>query len=1052
MKKLLLLLALVSGVKLSAQYSSMNVTGVKVPKYMASGNTNRMPVIARLQLTGLDPNTNYQYSTRGLTAADLSLSSNFAGAGNALFIDTSTWRYNTNGSVSFGTAVTIDTFKTDPGGNYEGWFSFVNTGNNRFKAGNYVYMGITIRGGSFTTDTFRWYCSDSIRVLSFSSSNAADTSGTAAWGKSMAAQRNIIALYDNILGNDRPLVMTYAESESISVGSTPRFYIDSVNGRSGNWGAIIPNTNSNGVRRIENLSLRNGQIVYANQDNDGVWGPNAKNTINPSGGTTTPIALGLDDAALTAPVVEFWSRTSTRNEGDGIIQAFVTRRFSNDADQSVRIFVSGGTATKGSGGDYTLTEPRVITFKPGARANDTAKITLFDDNTAEGDETIVLRIDQASNCVIGTEVAHTITIKDNDIPNLVLGPKTVVVKENANRIGVKIKMDKAVTTASSIRLFVKRQGDSTRIPGEFKLGRSNTDSVFNLGKSTGADSVTIFSSVFDEFVSDPNDTVVLCVRQLSGSAALTDSLFTLVMTDNDGPSQIRFLNSSLTVNETQANFRARVLVVAKSDATADFTLSFLSGKSTATDGSDFNFGTAQITTIDNTTPDTIDFTVPLINDNLFELAEQAVFVINNMSNTTILKPDTLKVRIISEDLPQYTIGRIRTQSNANRTADSLNVRCRITGTVHTGNLRSGGLSFMMADNTGGIGVFAPSKTFGYSPKEGDSVLVQGRVGQFQGLAQMDFLDTIIFIAGNRPLRNATLVTDFDENSENTLVQVRRVKLVDPSEWPSSALSPNGFKNVRIQFTNGQIDTLSIDAETDIDGSAAPAGYLNITGIGQQFDGSSPFTARYMLTPRKLADFQPASLPRINFFKRNDTITELADSFRFELQVLPTDENFTFDVRVIGGTATSPQDYDFNGRTLTVLKNNSYYSGRANISDDNLSDGPKTLIFGIRNIVGPGSTGPDSTLTLLITDNEASSVKSFATGSLKMFPNPATNHVVVEGQENILNLEISDLNGRVIYSQTNAGRRIETTLQASAGIYMVKVTTASGMFADKLIIK
>jgi len=92
MKKLLLLLALVSGVKLSAQYSSMNVTGVKVPKYMASGNTNRMPVIARLQLTGLDPNTNYQYSTRGLTAADLSLSSNFAGAGNALFIDTSTWR------------------------------------------------------------------------------------------------------------------------------------------------------------------------------------------------------------------------------------------------------------------------------------------------------------------------------------------------------------------------------------------------------------------------------------------------------------------------------------------------------------------------------------------------------------------------------------------------------------------------------------------------------------------------------------------------------------------------------------------------------------------------------------------------------------------------------------------------------------------------------------------------------------------------------------------------------------------------------------------------
>ena len=75
-------------------------------------------------------------------------------------------------------------------------------------------------------------------------------------------------------------------------------------------------------------------------------------------------------------------------------------------------------------------------------------------------------------------MAHTVNVKDDDIPNLVLGSTKVVVKENAIKVGVKIKMDKAVTTNSSIRLFVKDQGDSTLIPGEFSLGSSTTDLIW----------------------------------------------------------------------------------------------------------------------------------------------------------------------------------------------------------------------------------------------------------------------------------------------------------------------------------------------------------------------------------------------------------------------------------------------------------------------------------------------------------------------------------------------------------------------------------------------
>jgi hypothetical protein len=1051
MKKITIFMLLTAVLKLSAQYSSTKVQGVIVPQYMGSGGTTRLPVVCRLRIVGLDPSTMYQYTTRGMVASDLGLSTDFAGAGNAMLIDTVGFKYNSAGSVTWATAAAIDTFYTDKTGAYEGWFGFVYTANaTRFVAGKHVYFGITARGGTGPT-THRMYCSDSVRVLSFSStSNTGDSFCTAIWGKSMAKARNFVATYDDVLGIDRPLSLTYAESEGIAVASSATFYTDSVNAKTGNWGAVMPNTNSKGIRRIANLDFKTGFEVYANTDADGVWGPKAKNTVDPKGGLTA-LGFGLDDAALTPPLVEFWSRTSNTMENAGTTQVFVTRKYSNDDKQTVRLYLAGGDAVKNT--DYTVSEPKTITFNPGAQTSDTTKITLTNDNISENTETIVFRLDQPVNCVIGTEVAHTLSIKDDDIPNIILGPTKLVVKENSLKVGVKIKMDKAVTTNSKIRLFVKSRGDSTLIPGEFSLGSSNTDSIFSIGKTAGADSITIFSKITDDFKLDPNDTVILCVRQISGVATLADSLFTLIMLDNDGPAQIRFAGTTQTVSEKSPEALIKVALVSRSDASADFTLRDVSAISTATDGSDYTFGSAVITTVDEFTPDTIVFKVPIINDNDFEPAEKAVFVIENLSNAKILNPDTFVINITSDDLPLYPIAKVNTQKNANQTADSLNVKCRVTGTVLTGNLRANpGINFVMYDKTGGIAVFAAAKNLGYSPKIGDSVMVQGTVRQFWGSVQMDLLDTIILIAGNRSLPTPAVVNDMTESTENTLVQVRRVKLVDPAEWPSTALNANGFKYVRYQNTDGTVDSLNIDAETELDGTPAPQGYLNITGVGQQFDNSSPFTARYVLTPRNLDDIAKATLPKINFIKTSDTITELADSFRFELQVLPTEENFSFTVAAIGGTAVSPQDYDFTGRTINVLKNNSYFFGKANISDDNVSDGEQTIKFGIRNVNGPGEAGKDSVLTLVIKDNEASSTRSLALGNIRMFPNPASGTVYFKSAEVMRRIEVYAVDGRQVELYKPNATRAQLNANLPSGVYGVTIQTEKGIFSDKLIVK
>ena len=1064
MKKILLLLGVVMMGQAMAQVTSTQIGPILVPKYAAAtkastGDTTRTPIIFRIRINGLKPNEKYKYITKGSDTTDLKTRSlSTAGAGNMI-------TYNSNGtfkyisSQSLSTAGKNDTFETNMMGEYEGWFGLINTSNARFAAGKTIYP-LFLALGLTTNDTLIGYCADGITFMDY---GTASSNATLVWGSSQTVGKTFVALFDvtNSAGT-RPLSIGMVENSVVSSGwksLTPTAVKNKVIGVSGMWSAFIPNNLSGGLKRIENLSLGTGFLVYANNDADGVWGPSKKSTVNASGGAGSHIYLDNDDAALVPTKVEFWTRTSSTKEDIGKYNVYVTRKFSDEKDQTVRFYVAGGTAVKGAGNDYTLTE-RTITFKgSGAAISDTTVITINDDNSAEGPETIVLGVDQPSNCVIGTEKAHTVTVADNDIANIEIPKTLIVVKENAGKIGVALKMDKPVSVASKMTLLVKTKGDSTYIPSEFQLGKSGNDSTFNLGSTTKGDSIMIFAKVFDDFNIDPNDTVTLLLRQVTGNAYMKDSIITLVMTDNDGPATIEFIDSKLTITENIGNLAVKIRVASRSDADADFTLRCYTALSTATEGVDFKFNpTSKIINITSSTLDTIVVNVPFYDDKNFELTKKVYFGLGNLSNSKITKgKDTLIVTLLNDDLPIYNIGTINKQSNANKTADSLNVRCRVFGTVHGVNMRVAGMNFTIMDGTGGMGVFTNPKTFGYTVTEGDSIMIQGSVNQFQGLVQLDKLDTIIKIATAQPLKKAKVVSGVDESTESVLVQMRRVKMVDPAEWPSAALAANGFKNVRVMNTSGRVDTLNIDAETDIDGSTAPVGYFDVTGIGGQFDNSSPYLSRYVLSPRSINDFKASTLPTVNFSKSKDSIFEPADSFRMDFSVIPADENFSFDVAIAGGTAVSPTDYDFATRKINVLKNVSSFFIRANISDDGDPDGDKILIFAIRNAQGPCFIGKDSLLTLKIKDNEASVVKGFAAASIKMYPNPSTGTVQINSIEDMKMVRVYTMGGQLVreVSMNNMMKSNALTMELNvgAGLYRVQVVTVGGdMYSDFLSIQ
>lgn len=203
--------------------------------------------------------------------------------------------------------------------------------------------------------------------------------------------------------------------------------------------------------------------------------------------------------------------------------------------------------------------------------------------------------------------------------------------------------------------------------------------------------------------------------------------------------------------------------------------------------------------------------------------------------------------ICQTDIPQYDIGIINTE-NADGVADSIGVECSIRGIVYGVNMRPAGLQFTLIDASGdGMGVFSSSNNFGYVVNEGDDITVTGIIEQFNGLTQIVPSDVVLHSSGNT-LLNAATVTDLNEGTESKLVKITNLIIENPGDWTNTG---SGF-NVAVTDGNNTY-TMRIDADVDIFGTNAPTVPFTLTGLGGQFDSSSPYTTGYQLFPRYLSD-------------------------------------------------------------------------------------------------------------------------------------------------------------------------------------------------------
>jgi Secretion system C-terminal sorting domain len=295
----------------SQNLTQADFAGVIVPKYIGSGTSTRLPYAYRATVSNLTPNATYRYinqagtvtSTLTPTPLVTDIGTANAGAGNPMFIDPATAAFTYTTTTGFVTAGQYGQFTTDASGSFTGWFCFVNTGNTRFTAGSVLAPSITLNDGAGGTVVAKRLALDqTVTVLTFATTAGANDA-TFIRGTSNGAAKDIVALYDNTGATGRPLSMTYIESEGVIVASAVPLYT-AVDAVAGSWGTIIPNANPNGVKAIQRFALSDGTIKATNTDADGVW-PSTANTVNPTGGSATPIVITTTDATLPIDLKDF---------------------------------------------------------------------------------------------------------------------------------------------------------------------------------------------------------------------------------------------------------------------------------------------------------------------------------------------------------------------------------------------------------------------------------------------------------------------------------------------------------------------------------------------------------------------------------------------------------------------------------------------------------------------------------------------------------------------------------------------------------------------------
>jgi len=175
----------------------------------------------------------------------------------------------------------------------------------------------------------------------------------------------------------------------------------------------------------------------------------------------------------------------------------------------------------------------------------------------------------------------------------------------------------------------------------------------------------------------------------------------------------------------------------------------------------------------------------------------------------------------------------------------------VRGLVTNGS-ELGGIRYMQ-DGTGGIAVFpGTGSTSGFSPQRGTDLSVTGTIKLFNGLLELDPVQSFTAHSTNNPLPSPQLIvpSGMGETTESELVRINGCSMQGAG---------SSFASGTLGFTsNGQSGNLFLRSGHPLIGSPIPVGIVDLIGIVSQFSSATPPVGGYQLVLRNSADILPST--------------------------------------------------------------------------------------------------------------------------------------------------------------------------------------------------
>ena len=283
-----------------------------------------------------------------------------------------------------------------------------------------------------------------------------------------------------------------------------------------------------------------------------------------------------------------------------------------------------GTATAGSGNDYTIQNPGTVSIAAGSSSADIA-VTIIDDSAFENAETVILTLTGGTGYTLGSTTTHTLTINTSD--QAPISARLSFVGGSPLPEGGDLYFNLLFSRALGINETVTLPltiGGTATLGTDYRLScRLYEDAVFYTCNGFNGNNPTItfdgavlqgdrrpvgplHLEVLEDNTSESNETVVL---SLGGGPALT-----ITITDAPSSVAVEFLRSAYSVNESALVFQP-ILSVTPANG-RDLTIPLIYTDTSATGGADYTRVGQLVLEANGQTRQSMD--IPILEDTVYE--------------------------------------------------------------------------------------------------------------------------------------------------------------------------------------------------------------------------------------------------------------------------------------------------------------------------------------------------------------------------------------------------------------------------------------------------